>query len=138
MVVPEKIVALKWLTVIVGVYGVIWIGLEGAMWHVILLAIGLILISVLYLFQRILGGRELTSRRWLILCGGLGLVSGLTCVLLSLALMAIKTGLHGHGPEFTSADIEWVIGQAPLWTLAGLLAGLGAGILAMASQRPQR
>jgi len=123
--------------VIVGVYSVVWIGLEGALWQVVLLAAGLALIGALYLLQRLFGGRQLTLRRWLCLCAGLGIASGLTSALLSVTLMAIKTGLHGHGPEFTSVEIEWVTNQLPLWTLAGLLAGLGVGILAMASQRPQ-
>jgi hypothetical protein len=41
--------------------------------------------------------------------------------------MAVKTGLHAHGPEFTPAEINWVLQQTPIWTAAGLLAGLGLG-----------
>jgi hypothetical protein len=60
---------------------------------------------------------------------------GLGCALLGLALMAIKTGLHGHGPEFTAAEIEWLVGQIPVWTAAGVPAGLGLGMLILAFRR---
>jgi hypothetical protein len=60
---------------------------------------------------------------------GLGLFIGLGSAFMTLILRAVKTGLHGHGPEFSQAEIEWVIGQIPLWTLAGLIAGLGLGLL---------
>jgi hypothetical protein len=43
--------------------------------------------------------------------------------------MALKTGLHAHGHEFTRAEIAWVLGRTPLWALAGLFAGLGVGLL---------
>jgi hypothetical protein len=135
MTFPPKNPGLKWLTVLVGLYAVVWISLEGALWQAILLAVGLIVLGVGYLLQRILGGRHITSLRWLLLCSGLGAASGAGSALLTLAVMAVKTGLHGHGPEFTTADIEWVLNQLPLWTMAGLIAGLGLGLLSMATQR---
>ena len=57
--------------------------------------------------------------------------AGLGFGLLTLLIMAVKTGLHGHGPEFSPAEISWVIDQIPLWSLVGLLAGLGVGIVAI-------
>jgi NhaP-type Na+/H+ or K+/H+ antiporter len=49
--------------------------------------------------------------------------------LLTLVFMAIKTGLHAHGPEFTLQEIQWVSQQTPLWAAVGLLIGLGLGML---------
>ena len=69
-----------------------------------------------------------------------GLAMGAGTVLMSLFLMAIKTGLHAHGPEFSPAEITAVWQLLPLWSLVGVLAGLGAGLLLLArtsnGQRP--
>jgi hypothetical protein len=58
-----------------------------------------------------------------------GFLFGLGCGLMTLLLMVLKTGLHGHGPEFSPAEINWVWGQIPLWGLVGLLGGLGLGMI---------
>jgi hypothetical protein len=55
----------------------------------------------------------------------MGLVAGP----MMLIFMSLKTGLHAHGPEFTAAQITWVLRQIPLWSLAGLSAGIGFGLL---------
>lgn len=135
MEVPEKIRGLKWLTIIVGLYAVVWLSLEGAPGQVIALAVGLAMLAAGYLTQRLLGGRELTVSQWLLFAGSLGAATGLACALLTLFLMAIKTGLHGHGPEFTTSQIEWVVGQIPLWTVTGTIAGLGVGLLVLAMKK---
>jgi hypothetical protein len=132
---PAKLRGLKWLAAVVGLYGFIWIGLEGAIWQALLLAVGLVLSGELYLLERQLGGRHISGRRWLLYCALLGCFSGLACAILALALMAIKTGLHGHGPEFSAAEIEWLLAQIPLWMVSAMIAALGLGTLAMAFQR---
>jgi hypothetical protein len=135
MAIPQKIPGLKWLTVIVGLYGLGWLSLEGAIGQVIPLAVGIGLLGAGYATQRLLGGRELIPSRWLLFCAAMGALLGLGCGLLVLILMTVKTGLHGHGPEFTTAEIQWTISQLPLWTLAGLIGGLGLGLLALAFAR---
>ena len=129
MQIPHKLPGLKWLTAVVGVYGVIWIGLEGGLWRSVLLAVGVTAVSLLYLLQKYLGGRNLSAGKWLGVTAVSGLLFGLGSGLLTLLLMAVKTGLHGHGPEFSLAELEWVARQIPLWTAAGLLAGLGLGMI---------
>ncbi len=129
MQIPHKLPGLKWLTAVVGVYGVIWIGLEGGLWRSVLLAVGVTAVSLLYLLQKYLGGRVLPMGKWLGVTAVSGLLLGLGSSLLTLLLMAVKTGLHGHGPEFSLAEIEWVINQIPLWTAVGLLIGLGIGMI---------
>ncbi|MFN2224590.1 MAG: hypothetical protein ACK2UH_18690 [Candidatus Promineifilaceae bacterium] len=135
MKIPAKIAGLRWLTVVVGLYGIVWVSLEGALWQVLLLAAGFSLLGVLYLLQRLLGGRRLSTGRWLFLCAALGCAGGLGCVLLALFLMSVKTGLHGHGPEFAPAEIEWLFSQMPLWATSGAVGGLGLGMLALAFRR---
>jgi hypothetical protein len=137
MKIPTKIPGMRWLTAIVGLYGLIWISLEGALWQAILLALGLGLLGASYLLQRSLGGRNISAGRWMMLSFVLGGGGGLACNLLTLVLMAIKTGLHGHGPEFTPAEIGWLFRQVPLWAIAGGLAGLGLGMFGLALQRPR-
>jgi hypothetical protein len=136
MKIPARITGLRWLTIVVGLYGIVWVSLEGALWQVLMLAAGLSLVGALYLLQRLVGDSRVKAWRWLLLCAGLGGTGGLGCALFTLALMAVKTGLHGHGPEFTPAEIEWLLNQVPLWTISGSAAGLGLGMLGLAFQRP--
>jgi hypothetical protein len=82
-----------------------------------------------HLTQRFLGGRFFSAASWLAVWGLSGLSVGSGSGVLAFIFMALKTGLHGHGPEFQSAEIEWVLGMIPLWGVAGLVAGLGLGVL---------
>lgn len=129
MTFPKKVPGLKWLTVITAFYGVVWIGLEGNLGRVIVLGTAAAVILVGYLMPRFLGGRTLSITGWLAVIGGGGLLAGLGSGLLTFFFMALKTGLHGHGPEFRPAEIEAVLSMIPLWGTAGLLAGLGVGVL---------
>lgn len=129
MLVPSRLPGLRLFSILVAIYAAVWISLEGAKQQVILLAVAFMLVIAGYLVQRFLGSKRLSARRWVLYLAGLGLFIGLGSAFLTLILMAVKTGLHGHGPEFAQAEIEWVIGQIPLWTLVGLIAGLGMGLL---------
>lgn len=129
MRVPDRVPGLKWLTILLSIYAVIWISLEGDLIQVLLLSAGLVILFVGYFIQRFLAGRTYGLLPWIGLCVGGGLILGLIFGLFTLTLMAIKTGLHGHGPEFTPDEIAWVISQIPLWSAAGLLAGGGLGAL---------
>ncbi|MGW8319863.1 MAG: hypothetical protein ACWGPS_11500 [Candidatus Promineifilaceae bacterium] len=137
MQIPETIPGLRWLTVLIGLFGIAWISLEGALWQVVALSVGLTLLGGLHLVRFWLGGRAVKPSQLLLVCAALGGIGGLACALLALALMAVKTGLHGHGPEFTPTQIDWVVSQMPLWGVSGTLAGLGLGLLTLAWQRHQ-
>jgi hypothetical protein len=76
--------------------------------------------------------RSLSTARGLAVSGAAGFLAGVGTALMTLFLMAFKTGLHGHGPEYTPEQIAWVWGQVGLWVVVGLLAGLGLGLLAAA------
>lgn len=127
---PDRVPGLKWLTIVVSIYAIIWISLEGDLRQVFLLSAGLVILLMGYLLQRFLAGRILSLFAWLGLCVGGGVILGLIFGILTLTLMAIKTGLHGHGPEFTPDEIAWVLSQIPLWSALGLLVGTGLGALA--------
>jgi hypothetical protein len=125
----KVIAGLKVATILLALYGVVWISLEGHLGQTILLAGWSSLVMAGYLARDYGGGGRVAGRRRLLLTAVTGLGIGLSTNILTLVLMAVKTGLHAHGPEFSQAEIEWVLWQAPVWTAAGLLAGLGLGTL---------
>ncbi len=126
---PEKRPYLKWLTAVYILYALIWISLEGSLAGVVIMGAGTTAVSLAYLAPRFLGGRSWSLRAWLGGTAVLGLLFGLGSGVLTLVFMAVKTGLHAHGPEFTSQQIAWVWQQTPLWAVVGLLAGLGLGMI---------
>lgn len=129
MRIPDRIPGLKVVMILLGVYTAVWITLEGALWQVVLMGVGSTAVSLGYGWQKWLGGRVVKGWKWWAGTAVTGLLLGLGSGLLTLVFMAIKTGLHAHGPEFTPAEINWVLQQTPIWTTAGLLAGLGWGLL---------
>lgn len=133
MKLPERLPGLRLATILLAVYGVVWIAPEGSLTGVLTMGVGTTAVSLGHLVQRRWGGRPLSLRRWLVLATGGGALLGLGAVLLSLIFMAVKTGLHSHGPEFTPAEIAWLWGQLPLWLPIGALVGLGLGMLLAAA-----
>jgi hypothetical protein len=129
VILPEKLPAVRWVSILTAVYGAIWISLEGNLTRVILLSGALTLTTMGHLAQRIMAGRSLSTGRWLTAMAFSGLAFGVFTAAVALLLMGVKTGLHGHGPEFSAEEFNWVFAQAPLWAAAGLLAGSGIGLL---------
>ena len=110
-------------------YAMVWISLEGRLGQVLLLAFGVTIVGTAFAWQRYLAWSKNAPWRWLAATALTGLLGGLFMGLLVITLMAIKTGLHGHGPEFIPDQVSWVINQIPLWSAVGLLTGLGTGVL---------
>lgn len=133
MQVFERIRLLRPLTILWVIYGLVWIVLEGALWSVTLMAVLTTAVSILTILQKQLGGKSFSRGKVVGITAVSGLAFGLVSALLTLFFMAVKTGLHAHGPEFSQAEIEWVINQIPLWTIAGLLLGLGIGLITVGS-----
>jgi len=107
----------------------IWIALEGNLARASLLAIALTVVAAGHAVQRFLGGRRLRLPAWLLLCSILGFIVGAGSATVTLALMAVKSGLHAHGPEFNTVVIGQAVERIPAWAVAGLLLGLGMGLL---------
>ena len=129
MMVPKKLPGLQLATIVLAIYALIWISLEGKLLQVLILALGVSIVASAQIFQRTVGGRRMSLAPWLALTATVGLLIGASLGLFTLALMSLKTGLHAHGPEFTIEEFNWVIDQIPVWGAAGLLAGLGLGFL---------
>ena len=137
MQIPSQMSGLKWLFALWGVTAVIWSILEGDLQRVQLFGSFTTLTGLAYLFQRTMTGRRMARTRWLLTMSLWGLALGVGSVMMALFLMAVKTGLHAHGAEFSTADIAHVWQQLPLWSLAGMLAGLGIGLIWAASVPPR-
>ena len=132
MQLPDRVPALRWMTVIWGVYVVVWATLESGLWATVFAAVLTAITLSGHLFNKFLRGRTLSPVVGLLIMAGSGALIGLGSALIALIFMAIKTGLHAHGPEFSPLELNWVFQQIPLWTLAGLLGGLGLGLLLLA------
>lgn len=129
MHIPKKVPGLRWITALVVIYAVIWIALEGNVVRVTVLGWGVTLLLVAHVWQRWIAGQQFSLAGWLAVSAALGTISGFAGAVITLIFMAVKTGLHAHGPEFDAQQIDWILGQIPWWTSAGLLVGLGLGLL---------
>lgn len=118
-----------------GVYAAIWMALEGDLRLDLALSAWTLVVALWFLANRYLAGRALPLSRWLVLAALTGLAFGAGLVLLTLFFMALKTGLHAHGPEYTPAELTWVLGRLPVWSAIGALAGLGLGLMAVGLRR---
>lgn len=129
MRIPERLPGLRGLTIIWGAYLVVWAALEGGLAATVIAAVLSSLLFLGRLANRVVAGRDLTAGAWLLVTAVFGALLGLGSAVLTLVLMGIKTGIHAHGPEFSVIELNWVLEQITLWTLAGLLAGFGLGLL---------
>lgn len=132
MQIPARIPGLRWLTIAWGVYAVIWISLEGDLRQVVALGVCTMLVGLGHGVQRRWAGRPFLAPGWLARMAATGLLLGAGSSILTLFFMALKTGLHAHGPEFTADELAWVLRQLPLWAGAGGMTGLGLGLLSLA------
>ena len=127
--VGKQLWGLRGLTAVYLLYALIWIPLEGNLRRAVAMGVVTTAVLLMHGWQRYGAERVLSWGWWLGKTAVFGLLFGAGSSLLTLAAMAVKTGLHAHGPEFTPAEIIWVWQQLPLWAMAGLLAGLGAGLV---------
>lgn len=136
MLIPDKGWRQNWIYIIWVVAAVIWMILEGSLYLTIFFGALTAFIIMLAGVRKYVVRRHLSLSRWLVISAVLGLGLGLGSAVFTLILMAVKTGLHAHGPEFTTAEINWVLGQVPVWAVTGLLTGIGFGLLLKALSRP--
>lgn len=117
------------------IFGFSWISLEGDPRWSSIMAFTTLLVGIGFLAKRLIGGRTINRYGWIILLAGCGLALGLVFAPTTLIFMAFKTGLHGHGAEFTRAEMEWFLDRVSLWAAAALLAGAGLGLLTTGFKR---
>jgi hypothetical protein len=126
---PTNIPGLKWITAVYALYVFIWISLEGTLVGVMLIGVSTTAVLLIYLVRHILAGKLFSLKQWLGITAVLGHLFGLGSGVLTLLFMIVKTGLHAHGPEFTPPEVNWIMQQTLWWSIVGLLAGLGLGMI---------
>lgn len=129
MQIPERIPGLKWLKIGLAGYFVVWIALEGNLAQTVGLGVLSCVVAAAHLIEQWGRGRVVLRAVWLVGSTGVGSLVGASSGLATLAFMAVKTGLHGHGPEFTPAQIAWVWQAIPLWASVGGVLGLALASL---------
>ena len=135
MELPRKAPGLKLAMILLAAYAAVWIALEGNLLRVTALGWGTALVAQGAIYERLLGGRQVSLVLWFGVAAALGVIVGFSSAVLTLLFMALKSGLHAHGPEFSPAQIDWVVEQVPWWSSAGLLAGVGVALIAVAAWR---
>lgn len=136
--IPEQIPGLRWLKVGLAGYFVLWVVLEGDLNQTVLLGISSCMVAVVHLIERWGRGRVVSRKAWLMGLAGIGSFVGVCSGLATLAFMAVKTGLHAHGPEFTPAEIAWVWQMIPLWAIVGATVGMALASILIGFQESGR
>jgi hypothetical protein len=133
---PGKLSWVRLAGLVIGVALLVWLPFEdnGLSIVVFLAAVTCAWLAVrLLLASRVDGGKQVA---FYLLVGAL---AGLMVAPLALVLMALKTGLHGHGtPDFSPAQLQAVLLRTPAWAGSGLLLGFGCGLWRLAHDRYTR
>jgi len=130
LMIEESVPRFHWVArVLILLASILWLALEG---NLTLTACLAALLTALLIYEGLYRLRRAESRRWsrsIALFPPLGFLTGITVVLITLALMVLKSGLHAHGPEFTRDEFELVWRQGILLAISGLLCGTALAIL---------
>jgi hypothetical protein len=119
---------------LLGILIVVWLSIEESSTLGVVLLAGLVCTRIaLWLLQRTrMDGKHLIF--WPIIIGS---GAGLLLAPLAVLLMALKSGLHGHGaPDFNPGQLQAVFSRMPFYILAGFLIGTGGGLLRYAFRFP--
>lgn len=125
-------IRLRWIGIVLLVVLLAWMPFEATSQHgaILLATAGSAYLAWLFAARRMQAGMW---RCWHFIA--LGLVTGLVLAPATLGLMALKTGIHGHAvPDYTAGQILAVVGQAPIFTLSGLLVGIGLDLYCQAQR----
>ena len=91
--------------------------------------------AVWLLIKPFLNEKQLIMRHILV-----GTGAGLILAPLAILLMALKSGIHGHGmPDFTVSQMQDILSRIPYFVLSGFLVGVGSGLWRLAMRElPQK
>ena len=132
---PALPVWLRLAFIFLGVFILLWLPVEEHSLVVLLLISGcaciLGVLSVLNLQQQrwTAAGEQGGGMKKILWYPLAGVLAGGAVTLAAMALMAVKTGLHGHGaPDYSPAQVSLVLRAAPLWICLGLIPGVLAAV----------
>lgn len=128
---PQRGHKSRWTAILTGVAAFLWLAPEdNHVWPVVLL--GTLLSGVivwLWLLGR-MGGKTVKSRQAVALGVVAGGLVGFGASLSATLLMLLKNARHSHFfPDFPPAQMGAMLERAPIWSIAGGLAGLGLSLL---------
>jgi hypothetical protein len=110
----------------------IWLPVEDQSELAVLIASSAICI---WIAARLLITPPETDRQLILRHALVGSGAGLILAPIAIILMAVKSGIHGHGtPDFSIGQIQSVISRIPFFVLSGFLIGLGSGTFRMAKR----
>ena len=112
---------------LLGIVVLVWLPIEESSQVGVLVIAGLVCTwGAIWLLPRIGSSGKHTLLGHIVIGGG----AGLLLVPLAILLMAIKTGIHGHGtPDYTVDQMQDVLSRMPFFVLGGVLLGAGSGLL---------
>ena len=118
--------SMRWIAIILGMVFLFWIPFEDtSTLFPILFSIALATMGA----SIFLSGNKKPFRKPIFNYVLAGSIAGIAITPLTLFLMAFKTGLHGHqAPDFTNQQVLSIVYRIPIWTLGGILIGLGFGL----------
>jgi hypothetical protein len=86
--------------------------------------------AIWLLIKPVLNNKQLIMRNILV-----GTGAGLILAPLVILLMALKSGIHGHGtPDFTINQMQDILSRIPYFVLSGFLVGVGSGLWRLAKR----
>lgn len=105
----------------------LWLSVEdNHVWPAALLGAALAVLLVTLTLLHHLGGRDLPARRVVPGAALLGVAAGLAASIVAAGLMLFKNAMHAHlFPDYPPGLLLAILERAPVWAVAGGLAGLG-------------
>jgi hypothetical protein len=92
-----------------------------------------------WLAARFLRISPLNDRQLIVRHALVGLGAGLILGPVAMLLMAIKSGIHGHGtPDFSVAQLQSVLARTFYFALSGILIGSGIGVWRLARRQENK
>ncbi|MBE9524803.1 MAG: hypothetical protein IMY76_06865 [Chloroflexi bacterium] len=119
-------IGLRFLTFLIGLAFLFWLSFEDdQIWLPTMMAS---VASLLWAF-RISYSRTIHTLKDIVWQTWIGIIAALAVTPLAVILIFFKSGLHNHvAPDFTPAQILFLLQRTPHWAGVGLLIGLGSSI----------
>jgi hypothetical protein len=124
----------RWSRLLALGYGIalfLWLSVEDvATWPAVLFGTGLSSLIIVLLTLDKIGGRWLAARYVPVIGFLLGAGAGLGTSIATAVLMFFKNARHAHiFPDYPPGMMLAILERAPLWGIAGSLAGLSLGLM---------
>lgn len=124
---PSRSAWLRISTFLLGVVVLVWLTIEENSEFGVLLISGLLCTWGAVFFLNKIHPCRKQFVLWHVAVGG---AAGLLLAPLAILLMALKSGIHGHGtPDFVLGQVQAILSRVPIYIAAGVLTAAGSGLL---------